>query len=451
MCPRSRAIPFLFAVFLASLPAMARDEPRPKATLPSAPSSAPVASGGVARPLQPEEEAAPLPPGHPAMAPPEDDEDEASPHAQQPPIPGMFQPPPDTSEEDPSLPPGTLLVEVRDADNKPIPNAKLVLVTLHQSVAKGQNKETRAVLADDGGRLRLDHLEIGSGVSYWVKDLVGPATFASSPAQLSPLRGVHQVMHAYPVARDLATALIVIQGVLYFEVKDDRVQVEEAFTFFNFGKTAWVPDNFVIKLPEGFTALTSQAQMSDQGIDPMEKVGAKLRGTYAPGRHDLDFRWQLPYDGEKHLSLDVALPPHVAIMRVMAAAGRTTTLEVSGFPDPQRKTDRQGQKVLVTEKQVKRDAPLSSLHIDIRGLMTPGPERIIATVLAGMAILLGLVLGTRPRKRSRAGAVSERGELLHEVVLLEKARARGDVGPKTYERARRALVDAIAETLEPVA
>jgi hypothetical protein len=361
---------------------------------------------------------------------------------------GMFKPPPDTSEEDPSLPAGSIAVDVLDADDKPIPNAPLVLVVLHQSVAKGQSKDNKPFVADANGHLRLDHLETGSAVSYWIKDQVGPATFASSPTQLNAARGVHVVMHAYAVVRDIERAIIVAQGVIYFEVKDDRVQIEEAITLFNFGKNAWVPEDLIVHLPKGFTALTSQAQMSDQGVDSVDGVGAKIRGTFAPGRHDLDFRWQLPYDGEKDLVVDVNMPPHLAIMRVMAAAGRETTLEVTGFPEPQRRTDRQGQHVLITEMQVKRDAPLAQVHVAIRGLLTAGPARIVATCIAALAILLGLILGFERTGRSKAGAKSERADLLADIEELEQARVRGDIGPKTYERARRELVDAIAETLE---
>jgi len=392
------------------------------------------------------------------MAPQEDDDEDesaapppgakAEPHAA---VPGMFQPPPDTSEEDPTLPPGTLVVDVKDADNRPLPNVPLVLTTLHQSVAKGQSKETRPIQADANGRVRIDGLETGSSISYWVKDFVGPATFASIPAQLNASRGVHGVMHAYVVTLSIESAMIVVQGVLYFEVKDDRIQVEEAMTFFNLGKTAWVPDNFIIKLPKEFTALTSQAQMSDQGIDPVDKIGAKVRGTFAPGRHDLDFRWQLPYDGEKDLSLDVELPPHVAIMRVMAAAGPQTKLDVVGFPEAQKRTDRQGQKVLITEKQVSRTEPLTHVQVAIRGLLTRGPGPYIASGLAVLTILTGLFMGIGPRARSKTGAKSERAAILRELLELERAHGKGDVGPKTYERARRELVDAIAETLEVVA
>jgi hypothetical protein len=441
-------------VLVAFTPALAdaREEPAKKAA--AAPSAS--ASAGNPRPLQPEEEAAPLPAGHPMVASDDDEDDEppptgspqgaaAAPHAG---MPSMFQPPPDSADEDPTLPPGTLTVDLRDADNKPIPNAPLLLTILHQSVAKGQSKENRPVQADANGHLRVDGLETGSSVSYWVKDVVGPATFASPPTQLNATRGVHAVLHAYGVTQSLEAAVIVVQGVIYFEVKDDRVQVEEALTFFNFGKTAWVPDNFIVKLPKDFTALTSQAQMSDQGIDPVEKVGAKLRGTFAPGRHDLDFRWQLPYDGEKDLSVDVNLPPHVAIMRVMAAAGRDTRLDVVGFPEAQRRTDRQGQKVLITEKQVKRDEPLDHVSVSIRGLLTAGPARYFASGFALLAVLTGLFLGVDKKKSANVGAKAQRAELLAEILALERAHRRGDVGPQTYERARRELVDAIAETLE---
>ena len=289
------------------------------------------------RALAQTDEGAALPPGHPTVAPDAEGDEDGSPPAgsRGGAVPGMFQPPPDTSEEDPSLPAGSISIEVRDPDNRPLGVTPLVLVVLHQSVAKGQSKENRPLETDGSGKLRLDGLEVGSSVSYWVKHLKNGATFASTPSQLNALRGVHVVMHIYPVVHDLESAMVVAQGAIYFEVKDDRVQIEEAISFFNFGRTAWFPENLIIKLPPTFTALTSQALMSDQGVDSVEKQGARVHGTFGPGRHDLDFRWQLPYDGEKDLTVDVGLPPHVAIWRVMAAAGHETTLAVTGkLPSP---------------------------------------------------------------------------------------------------------------------
>ena len=446
----------VLAMLLIPRPSIARDgEPRTTASVSAAP-----------RRLAPDEEAAPLPAGHPAMPPqgvspggPNEGEEDSegmfqpepgsNPHAGTGAAPnGMFQPPPDTAEEDPSLPSGTIAVDVRDPDNQAIPNTNLLLVILHQSVAKGQSKENRPVRADAGGHLRLDHLEVGTAVSYWIKAQVGPATFATPPVQLTPSRGMRLVLHVYPVARDVETALIVMQGVLYFEVKDDRVQAEEVLTLFNFGKTAFFPDNLVIRLPPGFTALTSQSLMSDQGIDAVEAEGAKIRGTFAPGRHDLEFRWQLPYDGERDVSMEVGLPPHIAVMRVMAAAGRETTLVVDGFPEPQRRSDVQGQHVLITEKQVRRDEPITAVHVAIRGLLTPGPARIVATCLASLTVLMGLAFAFAKRPAPRGAGKTERARLLSDLERLERAHQAGDVGPRAYQRGRRDLIDAIAETLD---
>jgi hypothetical protein len=134
----------------------------------------------------------------------------------------------------------------------------------------------------------------------------------------------------------------------------------------------------------------------------------------------------------------------------MAAAGRDTSLDVAGFPEAQKRTDRQGQHILMTEAQVKREAPLTSLHVTIRGLMVPGPGRIIATAMAAAGVLLGVFFGARRRPGTRGGIRSQQKALLLEIEELERAHSRGDVGPKTYEKARRQLVDAIAETLEVV-
>ena len=54
------------------------------------------------------------------------------------------------------------------------------------------------------------------------------------------------------------------------------------------------------------------------------------------------------------------------------------------------------------------------------------------------------MLGTR--KPGLRDLKSERQRLLGELEELERARQRSEIGPKTYERARRELLDAIART-----
>jgi hypothetical protein len=386
---------------------------------------------------------APLPPGHPAT--PATHGRAAQGGAQ-----GMFEPPPDTEHEDPALPKGTIEVELRDADNNILAGIETTLGILHQSVAKGESREHKSATSDAKGFSRFDGLETGSGIAYRVTVGRDGATFAALPFQLPETTGMRVVLHVYQVSRDINVALVVMQGILFVEVKDDRIQVEQVFTVFNLGRVTWVPDDVILKLPDTFTALSSQQAMSDQGVDSVEKKGGRLHGTFSPGRHEVHFHWQLPYAGEKDVDFEVGLPPHVAVMRVMAGASTGVKLVVVGFPDAEAKTGAQGDRILVTEKQVKRDEPWTSLHVKLEGLPTAGPGKYIASGLAGLAVAVGFVFafggGGKPSRSSHDK--SRRAQLLAELLELENARKAGDVGPKTYERARRDLIDAIARTLD---
>jgi len=91
--------------------------------------------------------------------------------------------------------------------------------------------------------------------------------------------------------------------------------------------------------------------------------------------------------------------------------------------------------------------------VELRDIPVPGPARIIATLLASLGVLAGLGYAFTTRKSLVAGgsAKEERARLLADLEELERAHRVGDVGPKTYERARRELIDAIARTLaQPV-
>jgi hypothetical protein len=191
--------------------------------------------------------------------------------------------------------------------------------------------------------------------------------------------------------------------------------------------------------------------MVDQGVDAVDKVGVKLRGTFAPGRRDLEFRWQLPYSDEKDFDFDVGLPPHIAVMRVMAHASQGMHLVAEGFPEAQKQSDAQGQRILLTEKQLRReDSPLTHVHVTLHDLPVPGPGRIIATCLASLGVILGFVFAysaSAGGSASPSRGKSTRADLLAQLEDLERARLADEVGPRTYERLRRQLIDAIARTL----
>lgn len=390
-----------------------------------------------------------LPPGHPGTA-------QGDPHAghggQGGDMPGMFDPPEDTETEDPLLPPGTIAVDLRDADDKPIVGETVTLGVMINSVAKGDSRQHLQQITDAGGRTIFRNLSTVSNTAYRVSCGYQGGAFAAMPFQLAQAKSMHVVLHVYPVTHDLQQAVIVEEAVLAAEVRDDRLQIEQVITVFNLGRVAWQPLDVTMSLPEGVTAFSAQASMSDQGVDESGGM-AKLRGTFPPGRHTVDYRWQLPWSGDAEVHFKVGLPPHVAIGRVMLPAAGDVRLSVEGFPGTEVRHDQQGQSFLVTEKRARPEDPrMTLLDVTIHDLPTPGSGRWIASALSACGIALGLVLAF-DRRRAKPGRPaadrSARNAVLEELAELERGKASGEIGPKTYERARRELLDALARALAP--
>lgn len=390
-----------------------------------------------------------LPAGHPSV--------DNNPHAQAGSngqgagsMPGVFQPPEDTEQEDASLPEGTIAVDLRDPDGKPVPGEQVTLGIMINSVANGDTRQHQQATTDASGRAVFSHLERASHTAYRVSVGYQGGLFAAMPFQMQQVKAMHVVLHVYPVTHDVQKALIVAEATIATEMRDDRLQVEEVLNFYNLGRTAWQPLDTDMKLPEGATAFSAQQSMTDQGADEMGGA-ARLRGTYPPGRQTVDFRWQLPWSGDKDVEFSMGMPPHVAIARVMLAATSDIKLAVDGFPGAELRHSEQGQSFLVTERRLRPDEPkLTTLSIGIHDLPTPGPGRVLAAILAAMGLATGLVFAfRRPSTTGDPAAASKRDRkaILAELADLERAHASGDVGPKTYERTHRVLIDALARTL----
>jgi hypothetical protein len=359
-------------------------------------------------------------------------------------MPGVFDPPEDVEQAEPTLPPGTIAVDILDGDGHPVGNETVTLGILVNSVAKGDTRRHAQALTSETGRAVFAGLETNSTIAYRVSSGFQGGAFAAAPFQLEQAKAMHVVLHVYPVTRDLQGALVVAEATIAAEVREDRLQLEEVLTLYNLGRTAWQPQNVTMPLPDGFTAFTTQASMSDQGVDEVSGT-ARLRGTFPPGRHAVDFRWQLPLSGDKDLDFNVGLPPHVAVARILMPAASDIKLTASGFPPAEIRRDAQGQRFLVVERRLHPEDPkLTALSIGIHGLPTAGPLRLIATLIAALGVAVGLAVsftGRRPRLATESGA---RAALLDELGELERGRLAGDVGPKTYEKIRRELVDALA-------
>lgn len=368
----------------------------------------------------------------------------------------LFDPPPDRAEDDASLPPGVVVVTIKDAEDRPVPRSPITLGILRSTVAKGESRERLARETDEAGVFRFEGLATGSATSYRVTTTRGPATFAAPPFTLGDKAGKRVVLHTYDVASGIDDVLVGMQGIVYVSLREDAIQVENLLGVFNVGRVAWVPDDVAFALPDGFKAFTRQEGMTDVRVDEVKGTGAALRGTFGPGQHELTFRYQVPLEGGERQRLHIELPPRVAQMRVMVEASKSMGVEVAGFPGAQRTTNRDGKRILVTERQVSRaEGGIQALDVTITGLPTPGPGRWIAV---GLGVALLAYAGAHvARKRdglatddedARRDLLDAKSALLDEIVALERAHRRGDIGPKAYARMRAALLDALARIVE---
>ncbi len=359
----------------------------------------------------------------------------------------VFQPPEDQEQEDGTLAPGTIAVDLRDADDHPVPNELVTLGALINSIAKGDSRKHFQATTDGHGHAVFSGLDVASNIAYRISSAYQGGAFAATPFQIPQGKAIRVVLHVYPVTRNIASAIVVSQAVVAVELRDDRLQIEEELTIFNLGRNAWQPDDVSLSLPPSSTAFSSQASMSDQGVEDIDGA-AKLHGTFPPGQHAIEFRWQLPWGGEKDVDFDVGLPPHTAIARVLMPASGQVKLVAADFPPTDVRRDSQGQAFLVTERRLRPDdTRLQSLGIALHDLPTPGPGRLVATTLATLAVALGLLLAfTRHGRRGTSAGPDDdaRTSLLEELALLERAHAAGAIGIRTYERARRELIDALA-------
>jgi len=424
---------------------------KPAGSAPGAGSARPGGSGSAA----PSGSGAALPPGHPSPhgqghgqgADDNDDDDPRGGHGGAGMPPGMFRAPEDGALEDPTMPSGTIQIHISDLNGKPLPNTEVTMGILYNSVAKGESKKRVTARSNSHGLVQFEHLDVGAGVAYRPMVITDGATFSMMPFQLSQKLGMRALLHVYPVVREVEVpdTLIVTQSIVYAEVKDDRVQVQQLFKIYNFGKTAWVPNDLLIPLPPTYTAFATQQGMTDVAVEGVPGKGVKLRGTFSPGQHSVEFKWQLPYAGEAEVRFDIGVTPHMAAARVIAPASKDMVLEVPGFPAPQSQSDGMGQRALITETQLKRDdKPMTSITVNIRGLPSEGIAKYLASLLALTGLALGVVLAAKkPPERDRK---SERARLLADIEDLERGHRDGDVGPKTYESARRELLDEIART-----
>jgi hypothetical protein len=378
-----------------------------------------------------QDEEAELPPGHPGVA-------------------TGHQTAQDSVMPAADLPTGSIEVHVLDPEERPLPGTDVRLGIMFNKVAEGETRSSRFGKADPNGVALFDGLKTDSAYAYRVTIRVGVAEFAGTPFNLKEAGGMRVYLHVFPVVQDLSGAPVGIKGFFYIETRDEVFQIEGLFRVINLGHAAWVPRDIVVGLPDGFKAFNGGETMFDSKFEPVEGRGVRLVGTFPPGQRDLNFRFQVPKEASSTAIFRFTPPPRAFEMRVIAVANTSMGLEVDGWDAPQTSVDPNGDRVLVTRKVAARgDAAVGPFLVTLTGLPVPGPGRWIAIAIAlgfvgaGAAAAAGKwrLVSTERVQSDRVRACDL---LLDELVALNRAHDRGEIGPQTHERTQRTLMDALA-------
>jgi hypothetical protein len=441
--------------------AVGAQQPAPKAPSSAAASAAasaphPGASASASAPAPSSE----LPPGHPPtgeMPPghPPTGEVPAD-HPQQAPkrIPDRVAP-------DEELAPGTIDVLILDGDDQPVPRVPITLGILFNSVSTGESRERRVVTTDDDGFYRFEGLKFGSGIAYRITTDNGPASFGSQPFGLTDQGGMKVILHRYDADTTLEESRILMEAIVVLDIKQDAIAINHLVRVMNFSNRAFVATDVRVPFPPDYQGFDKEETMNGAGI--IERDGAmEFTGTFPPGQTETSFRYQVPLAFGSDQKLRLPLPPRVARSRVILKAGKGMGLAVAGFPAAEEGRLNDGSRMLFTTFAPQTEAEMMrllesvspiTLDVSIQGLPTPGPKRIVAVLLAVLAIAGGAFYLHRRREAGdlapdqREDLEHARDTLLGEIALLEKMHQRGEVGPRSYETLRNQLLEALARII----
>jgi hypothetical protein len=383
-----------------------------------------------------------MPPGHPPVGSPQPAGD---PHlggaaTRQP-------PPPDRVALDPQLPAGSVVVELYDGESRPLSNATFSLVQHEHNVAQGDAIEKLPGRTDALGTFRFDDLPQATSYSFTVVVTEGPATYRSEEFQLHDGKGRRVRTHVFPVVHDIRDAMVGMRGILFLEPRQDVIQAELNFQIFNIGRSTWVPKDVSFQLPPEATAFRAQDAEADNRVD-QRGDRLVLRGSYGPGQQEIAYSFQLPAGHSSSQAFEVHLPPRVAELRVGASIGRNAELHVEGFEPAEKSRGKDGTWIALTGRQVLRGGPpLDTVSVRLSGLHVASRGRWVAVGLAGTIAALGLAFGFRrsPSTSARLDDTEQAMKMLFaELEALEELRKADRIGPRSYERSRAALIEALA-------
>ena len=361
----------------------------------------------------------------------------------------------------PDLPKGAIQVILSAStfeDVSGVEGQQVTLLVNKHSIERGDVNTSLVEKTDARGRVSFPPQPTESDHIYRVKTEFGNATFSSAQFQFrSGEGGLRVVVPVFPSTDNLDSLLLLSRGVIAFVPQDDLFAVDFLWRIENYSEKAWTPKGDLgIVLPEGFRALNIRKDVdTDARFEADGDKGVKFAGTFAPGQHDMVFRFHLPTEGKSERKLYIPTPAHLGSLRVILDGSPGMVLTAEGFPAPDVTRNQNGQRRMITTRDFLKEGkrPPDLLTLNITGIPTPPGGRSVAVGIAAVLALAGVGTGLGRKRDAGRGANTrlskedrERASelLLEELISLERAFEQGAIGRKTHEQAKRQLLEAYA-------
>jgi len=354
------------------------------------------------------------------------------------------------SAPDGTLPAGRVVVSVRKDGETPLPGATVILHKTLQNIAEGDTKHDLSARTGPTGEVTFDGVETSVRSVAKVSVRALGADYEVPEFRPPPSSGYRIVVPVFDSTPSPTEAMVGLRGFIFIQLREGQFVFDVLFRVFALGDKTWVPSGLRLDLPSGLSGF----EAVEGGVVQDGAHGARLAGSFPPGQKDVRLNFRMPAGLAESEAFQFSLPPNVAEMRVITEYAPGMSLKVAGFEPVQEARGPDGTRVLVTRRlAVPGEQSLPNLTVELNGLPTIGPERWYAVGAAVALALTGLWFSRRTRQGAGAGEVREaRRLLLLDLRSLEAARAGGEIGPQTYERARRELVLALARLeTEPAA
>ena len=365
----------------------------------------------------------------------------------------VLRPPvPPTAEESNEIEAGTIRVLVVDEHGLPAVDQPVNVGSLASGERTRHNERTN----DEGIALFTD-LPTGSAQHYRVNVPNQGATYSTMPFALPTEHGFSVRVVRLPVTREDNFVFFHMFRIV-LEQRGERIHIIHQGELTNAGSETFVfpEEGTRAALPEDAVAFQFQRVITDQRIEEIDGEHMyALRGSLPPGTVSLAWAYDVPVGGGD-MSIPFDLPMRFFGLQVVVEALPELEVSVAGMPSAQR-LDTQGQPcessvaalgcAWVTQlRRGPNDSTLDHLAVRLTGIRGPGPVRWVASGLAALFILLGVLwLLVSWRTRSSGDPREARRDALKaEAEALAAEFEAGDIGPEYLARRRAEIVRELA-------